>query len=295
MAMPAIQDEPVRDTASARRPLIYRHKLATRLTHWFWAICLFFLLLSGLQIFNAHPSLYIGDQSGFGFANSIMSIGAEQTEKGPIGFLMLFGHKFETTGWLGLFGSSFNLTARGFPEWATIPSYQDLATGRVVHFFFAWLLAFTLLAWLVFSIVNGHARRDIVPDAHDLKALPRDVADHARLRFRHTRDYNPLQKLSYAVVLFVLLPGMIVTGLAMSPGFNAAAPWLPELLGGRQTARTLHFVLMLLLVGFFLVHMVMVVAAGPFNELRSMVTGWYRADPPAKQDRTAKETDDAAA
>ena len=74
------------------------------------------------------------------------------------------------------------------------------------------------------------------------------------------------------------LPVMIATGLAMSPGFNATAPWLLELLQGRQTARTLHFVTMLALVAFFFIHMAMILAAGPLNELRSIITGWYRTD-----------------
>lgn len=266
-------------------PLVYRQKLATRITHWLWAICLFFLLLSGLQIFNAHPALYIGDQSGFAFDNAVMRIGAQRTEAGPVGYTELLGARFDTTGVLGLSTSGDRLQARGFPGWATIPSHHDLATGRVVHFFFAWLLVFTLLAWLVFSAVNGHLRRDLAPGAADLRNLPRDIAAHARLRFHHKREYNTLQKLSYFSVLFILLPLMIITGLCMSPGFNAAAPWLVEILGGRQTARTIHFVVMLLLVGFFFVHIVMVLAAGPLNELRSIVTGWYRTDPDKAEGR----------
>ena len=259
--------------------LIYKQTLATRLTHWVWAISLFFLLLSGLQIFNAHPALYIGDQSGFGFDNAVLRIGAERTSSGNVGFTEVLGARVETTGWLGLFGSS-SLTqqVRAFPAWATIPSYQDLASGRVVHFFFAWIFALTLFTWLVAALASGHFRRDILPRWRDIRALPRDLADHLRLRFHHRREYNVLQKLSYAGVLLVLMPLMIATGLAMSPGFNSAAPWLGDILGGRQTARTIHFVTMLLLVGFFVIHIVMVLAAGPINELRSIITGWYRAD-----------------
>jgi thiosulfate reductase cytochrome b subunit len=110
--------------------------------------------------------------------------------------------------------------------------------------------------------------------------LPGDIASHARLRFHHAREYNTLQKFAYGGVLFILLPLMILTGLAMSPTMNAAIPFLADALGGRQTARTIHFAAMLLLVGFFIIHMLMILAAGPINELRSIVTGWYRTDPP---------------
>lgn len=269
---------PIETRAAPAGSLIYRQSAWTRVTHWIWALALFFLLLSGLQIFNAHPALYVGDQSGFSFDNAVLRLGATREGETLKGVTTFFGTSFETTGVLGASGPDGQLQARGFPAWATIPSGRDLATGRVVHFFFAWVLAGTLLVWLAASVVNGHLRRDIVPKGADLKALPGDVADHARLRFRHGRSYNPLQKLSYAAVLIVLLPLMILTGLAMSPGFNATAPWLPELFGGRQTARTVHFVVMVLLVAFFLVHIAMVVLAGPFNELRSMITGWVRVD-----------------
>ena len=273
--------EPPAAAAPAKTTLIYRQSIWTRLTHWSWVICLFFLLLTGLQIFNAHPALYIGDQSGFGFDNDVLRIGAERTENGPVGYTEILGMKFDTTGVLGLTGSSsLTLRARAFPSWATIPSGQDLATGRVIHFFFAWALLATLLLWLAASLLNGHLRRDVAPRAKDIKDLPRDIAEHAKFRFRHKRAYGALQKLSYAGVLFILLPLMFLTGLAMSPGVNAALPFLADMLGGRQTARTIHFIVMLLLVGFFVIHILMVLLAGPFNELRSIVTGWYRTDEP---------------
>ncbi|WP_274629515.1 cytochrome b/b6 domain-containing protein [Arvimicrobium flavum] len=262
--------------ASAPRTLVYRQSAWTRATHWIWAASLFFLLLSGLQIFNAHPTLYIGDQSGFEFDNSVLSIGAQKADTSVVGVTKALGLTFDTTGLLGVSGE--RAEHRAFPAWATIPSYRDLGTGRVVHFFFAWVLVATLGVWLVAGILNGHLRRDLVPRLSDMRALPRDLADHLKLKFHHTREYNTLQKLAYAGILFVLLPLMIATGLAMSPGANALMPWLPELLGGRQTARTIHFVAMLLLVGFFVIHMLMIVAAGPINEMRSIVTGWYRID-----------------
>jgi thiosulfate reductase cytochrome b subunit len=267
---------------TSERPLVYRQSAWTRVTHWLWAISLFFLLLSGLQIFNARPDLYIGQQSGFGFDNTILSFSAANTEHGPKGYTTVFGRTFDTTGVLGLSGKGEDLAARAFPAWATIPSYQDLATGRVVHFFFAWVLAATLLVWLVSSLVNGHVKRDLLPRGSDIRRLPVDIAEHLRFRFHHRRDYNTLQKLSYAFVLFILLPLMILTGLTMSPGMDAALPFLVDIFGGRQTARTIHFAGMALIVLFFVVHVLMVLAAGPFNELRSIVTGWYRTDPPAK-------------
>jgi thiosulfate reductase cytochrome b subunit len=228
--------------------LIKRQKLTTRITHWIWAICLFFLLLSGLQIFNAHPALYLGDQSGFTYDNAIWEI-------------------------------------EGFPAWLTIPSTQDLATGRVIHFFFAWILVATLLVWLIASWRNRHLRKDLAPTVKDIKNFVPDIKDHLNLNLVHAVRYSPLQKLAYGGVLFVLFPLITLTGLCMSPGMNAVIPWLPELFGGRQSARTLHFIIMVLLVGFFVVHMAMILLAGPANELRSIITGKYRLSP--RQKRTS--------
>jgi thiosulfate reductase cytochrome b subunit len=266
------------DTGAASGTLVYRQSAWTRITHWIWAVSLFFLLLSGLQIFNAHPALYIGDQSGFQFDNHVLAIGAENTDAGPRGYTEILGAKFDTSGVLGMSGRAERPRYVAFPSWATIPSHQNLAAGRVVHFFFAWMLVGTLFVWLLASAVNGHFR-ELVPTVADIRRLPRDIANHARLKFHHTRDYNTLQKLTYAIVLFIFFPLMILTGLAMSPSANALLPFMPELFGGRQTARTIHFTIMSLLVLFFVVHIVMVLAAGPINELRSIITGWYRTDP----------------
>jgi thiosulfate reductase cytochrome b subunit len=235
------------DRQSKAGRLIRRQKLATRVTHWMWTVCLFFLLLSGLQIFNAHPALYLGDESGFTYDNAVLEI-------------------------------------EGFPSWLTIPSTRDLATGRVVHFFFAWILMATLAAWLATSLRNRHLRKDLLPTARDAGNLVPDIRDHLELRFIHAVRYSPLQKLAYGGVLFVLFPLIILTGLAMSPGMNAVLPWLPELFGGRQGARTIHFAVMVLLVLFFIIHMAMIVLAGPLNELRSIITGRYRLSPARKKE-----------
>jgi thiosulfate reductase cytochrome b subunit len=237
---------------------------------------MYFLLLSGLQIFNAHPVLYLGDQSGFAFDNAVLSIGADADR----GFVDLLGLQIETTGWLGQSADG----ARAFPGWATLPSHVDLATGRVIHFFFAWILVGTLVLWFFGAVVSGHLWRDLVMHRIDWMRLWPDLKRHLGLRLHRTKRYGPVQRLTYGVVLFGLFPLIILTGLAMSPGMNAALPWLPETLGGRQTARTLHFVAAFGLSLFFIVHIVMVILAGPLNELRAIFTGWYLADPSEKRE-----------
>nr|WP_234886976.1 cytochrome b/b6 domain-containing protein [Sinorhizobium terangae] len=261
----------------------------TRITHWTWAVALFFLLLSGLQIFNAHPSLYIGEQSGFAFDNSVLSIRAVRGADGNAeGLTTLLGRPIDTTGLLGVSGPEDGRTYQAFPAWLTVPSYHDLATGRIVHFFFAWLFAAAFASWFAASLINGHLRCDILPTFSDIRGLPSSFVEHLRFRFHHGRSYNGLQKISYAIVLLVLFPLMILTGLTMSPGMNAAVPLLTEIFGGRQTARTIHFAVMLLLVGFFAIHIFMVFAAGPINEMRSMVTGRYRIDREAGEGGTER-------
>src|SRR5207247_2376441 len=130
------------------------------------------------------------------------------------------------------------------------------------------------LAW---SLGSRHLQRDIAPTVADLKDIPRSIADHVRLKHptgEAAKRYNVLQRLAY-LGLIVLVTGMVLTGLTMSPGFNAIAPWMLDLFGGRQSARSLHFVFASLITLFIVVHLVEVVLAGPINEVRSMITGRY--------------------
>ncbi len=252
---------------------VYRHSLAVRLTHWVWAICLAVLLMSGLQIFNAHSALYWGRDSDFG--HGWLSLQAVEGSDGNArGVTTLFGRSFDTTGYLGLTtGADGELTDRGFPAWITLPHGQDLATARRWHFFFAWLLVLDGLAYFAFALLAGHWRA-LVPSARQFAGLGRSILDHVRLRFRYEAGYNVLQKLAYLAVLFVLLPLMVLSGLAMSPALDNVVPVL-GLLGGRQCARTIHFLTASSLVLFFLVHIAMVLASGVWNNLRSMITGRY--------------------
>lgn len=265
------------------RMLIRRHSLATRTTHWINVLALGLLLMSGLQIFNAHPALYWGHASTF--ADPWLSIRLYETADGPRGITTLGQARFDTTGVLGWTGVEGDRRNQAFPGWATIPSYRDLASGRRWHFFFAWLFAINGLVYVAFGLLGGHIRRDLLPTRAQLspRHVLREIADHARLRFpkgEAARTYNVLQKGSYLVVALVLLPLMVVTGLCMSPGFNAAVPWLIDLFGGRQGARSVHFICAGLIVLFVVVHLAMVVASGAWNNIRSMITGRYAVELP---------------
>jgi thiosulfate reductase cytochrome b subunit len=250
-----------------------------RLTHWVGVVCVTLLLLSGLQIFNAHPALYLGQASDF--TQSIASIGAAQKDTRLIGVTRIFGHSFDTTGVLGLSGPT-NEEQPAFPSWLTLPGYRDLAAGRRWHFFFAWLLVFDGLTYLVYSIVSGHLWRELIPSARQLRHVGSSIIDHLRLRFPRgdeARHYNVLQRLSYLLILFIVVPLLVLTGLTMSPGLDAAFPFLTDVLGGRQTARTIHFICAFIVVCFIIIHVVMVLLSGIWNNMRSMITGWYVIKP----------------
>ncbi|WP_288487509.1 cytochrome b/b6 domain-containing protein [uncultured Novosphingobium sp.] len=268
--------------------VVRRHRLSTRIWHWVNALALLILLMSGLMIFNAHPRLYWGE-FGANFDHAWLEIG----QRGNAGMLRIGTWQIDTTGWLGIWTDQDGVVRRrAIPYWATLPSRYSLADGRIWHLAFAWVLALSLLGYLLWSLVNGHLRRDVHITRKEWRPahIWRDVKDHARLRFptgAAALRYNVLQKLAYASVLFVLLPLMIVTGLAMSPGTDAWAPIVTELFGGRQTARSIHFLCAWGLVGFFVIHIAMVVLAGPFNEIRSIITGKYRLP----RERLSKERD----
>jgi Ni/Fe-hydrogenase b-type cytochrome subunit len=221
--------------------LVFRHRLITRIWHWINAVAVIVLLMSGLTISNAHPRLYWGQ----------------------------FGANLDAA-WLEL---------PRFPGWATIPTTYNLALARQWHLAFAWVLAVGLLIFLLWSLFNRHLQKDIALTRAEVapRHLWADIKKHLRFDFHSSEArYNPLQKITYSVVIFGLIPLAILTGLTMSPGMTAAWPWLLDLFGGRQSARSLHFIAATGLAVFIAVHLILVILAGPINEVRSMITGWFR-------------------
>lgn len=218
-----------------------RHALSTRLWHWLSLPCVVVLFMSGLTISNAHPWLYWGE---WGFA--------------------------PREAWLAV---------PRFPDWMTIPGYYSLAKARAWHLLAAWPFALLLLfAWIA-MLANRHFARDIATSRREWspRAIAADVRAHLRFDFDHGGGkYNFLQKLSYGLVLGVLLPGMVLTGIAISPGMGPSFGWLVEVLGGRQSARSLHFLFAWALFAFTLVHVVLVLLTGPLRQIGAMITGGER-------------------
>jgi thiosulfate reductase cytochrome b subunit len=259
------------------RRVIYRHTLPLRIMHWVNAICLLVLLGSGLQIFNAHPALYWGHRSTFD--HPWLSLGATRTRDGKLhGVTQLDSHRFETTGWLGVSKVNGRTTVRGFPAWATIPGPQWLAMGRAWHFFFAWLFAINGACFLAYALWTRHLTRDLVPTRRDWRGIGRSIIDHALLRHPRGEEaarYNVLQRLAYLVVIFGFGGGVVLMGLAMSPRMDSVLGWLVDAVGGRQSARSIHFLFAMGFIAFFLIHIFEVIVTGVGNNLRSIITGRY--------------------
>jgi thiosulfate reductase cytochrome b subunit len=266
-------------TQARPRRLVPRHSAVVRITHWVNVFCFSLLLMTGAQIFNAHPRLYFGEY-GADNDHAFISIDSLHDSAGWHGVFRIGSLSLRTTGLLGASSENGTPTPRAFPSWLTIPSYQDLATGRRWHIFFAWLFVINGAVYLVAGFAKRHFGRDLLPTKPELapRHLLHEVVDHAKLDFpkgEAARHYNVLQKLSYLVVIFVLLPGMVLTGLTMSPGLDSAFHILLDMFGGRPSARAIHFICASLLVAFVVVHVVMVIASGLWNNLRSMITGKY--------------------
>ncbi len=230
-------------TPPAQPASVYRHQLATRLWHWTNAIAIFVMIGSGLMIFNAHPHLYWGH----------------------------YGANLDPA-WL---------TLPRFPGWLTIPENYNLALARRWHLLFALVLGFGLLVFMIASLFNRHFQRDLRIRAKELTPshLAYDVKEHLAFRFHDAASplaFNVLQKIAYATLIFVLLPLVIFTGLTLSPAMVAAWPWLIDIFGGRQSARSLHFIAMAGIAAFIVVHLILVILAGPINEVRSMITGRWK-------------------
>jgi Ni/Fe-hydrogenase b-type cytochrome subunit len=230
------------DGMAEANPIIHRHRWPVRLWHWVNAVAIIILLMSGLGIFNAHPRLYWGH----------------------------FG-SWPDPAWLEL---------DRFPGWITIPSYYSLADSRLWHLYFALVLAVSLTLFMFYSLIFGHVRRDLHVglSGWNPKNIWASIRHHVTFRFvgKTESSYNLLQRISYIGVIFVAIPLIILTGMAMSPGLNAGLPWLVDLFGGRQSARSIHFLVAGALALFLIVHLLMVLLANPLQLMRSMITGWLR-------------------
>lgn len=262
----------LQNPAESEGELIYRTRLPVRIWHWLNAIAIFALLMSGATIFNAHPRLYWG-KYGANYDDPWLIIG----KRGQEGFVQLGGLEIPTTGLLGYTPYS----TKAIPPLLTIPNYYSLAEGRQWHLFFAWALALSLVAFVIYALFSRHLSRDLWMRSEERKPshLWHDIKEHARLRFpsgEAARAYNPLQKIAYLSVIFLLIPLVILTGLTMSPNLNAAFPFLLDIFGGRQSARSIHFLCAIAFCAFIFIHLLIVILAGPLNEMRSILTGWYR-------------------
>ncbi len=220
-----------------------RHSLITRIWHWINAAALIVLFMSGLNISNAHRFLYWGNY-GFDPADAWLSV-------------------------------------MRFPAWATIPQRYDLAEARDWHNTSAWVFAVGLLIMWIASLITKHFWRDIATSPRDWSpvSLIKAIKEHLPGRSTpHDRPYNPVQRIAYGAVLGIFLPMMVFSGLAISPGFEVSAPWLVDILGGRQSARSLHFIFAWALFAFFVVHLAMVLASKPLTQIARMITGGSREE-----------------
>jgi thiosulfate reductase cytochrome b subunit len=232
----------------SQMPAIFhpRHPAVVRVTHWLITISFLALLVTGVEILISHPRFYWGE------------IGNVNTH--PL-FTLPIPSSRDTV-----------VTGYGY----VLPDQNGWS--RYLHFEAAWVAVLTGLLYLAFGLFKGHFRRNLLPAPSDLSSsrLADDVARH--LRFGRPSDddawsYNVLQRLTYLLVIFVLFPLVIWTGLAMSPAIEGAFPALVAVLGGRQSARTIHFFVSIFLVLFLLVHVLMVYLAGFRNRVGAMIFG----------------------
>jgi thiosulfate reductase cytochrome b subunit len=229
-----------------------KHALSTRLWHWVNAAAIIVLFMTGLNISNAHRYLYWGD---YGFDPK--------------------------DAWLAVVK---------FPGWATIPGHYNLAVARDWHIIAAWPFGVGLLFIWIAMLVNGHFRRDLTTRPSDWTpgAVIASVKAHRTAGGAAHHGYNAVQKILYGGVFGVLLPLMVLTGLSISPGFEPAAPWLIDLFGGRQSARSLHFLAAWGIFGFFVIHIVL--ALTDWRLILEMFTGGRREAAPAAPVPTPEPT-----
>jgi thiosulfate reductase cytochrome b subunit len=238
-----------------------RHPAWVRFSHWIGALSFIVLAISGFMILMVHPRLYWGN------------VGNDLT---PALLELPISNNHRPEGWDQTVVFS-EIDGEPVSANRTYSIFNRNGFARSLHFLGAWFIVATGVIYLTTGIVSGHVRRSLLPRSEDLAPgnLLRDISSHLRLQFdvRAAAPYGPLQRMAYVLVLFVLVPFMALTGLAMSPAVTAAYPILHEVFGGHQSVRTLHFVGFSALILFLLVHLVMVVLTGFGRQMRGMIMG----------------------
>ena len=246
MAPQAYTCPAVSTTASHAKTYLPRHAALVRVTHWITLFCFLALLISGLEIMISHPRFYWGEVGNVNtrplFTIPIPS--SRGTVPTGYGFVMP-----DANGW-----------------------------SRYLHFQTAWALVLTGLIYVIAGMGSGHFRKNLIPEPHDRtwRAYWRRIAQYlpgAPPDAAEDHSYNVLQRTAYTVVIFVLFPLVLWTGLALSPAFDSAVPAAVNLLGGRQSARTLHFFVSGALLLFLIVHITMVALSGFKSRMRAMISG----------------------
>jgi len=242
-------------TSETKATATLRHSAFVRVTHWITFLCFAALLVSGIEIVISHPRFYWG-------------------ETGNVNTKALFQIPIP---------SSRHLVQTGYGY--TLPDQNGWS--RSLHFEAAWGLVLTGLLYTIGGVASSHFRKNLLPAKRALtfRAIGTVMIHH--LRFERPDDaeaysYNVLQRLTYVLVIFVVFPLMILSGLALSPAFNSGVPWVVGAFGGRQSARTIHFFLTMALTVFLLIHVFMVWRAGFWSRIRAMITGRTATSPEAK-------------
>ncbi|NKB32775.1 MAG: thiosulfate reductase cytochrome subunit B [Pseudomonadales bacterium] len=262
---------------TSERKNYLRFPLPTRLLHWIAAGAILTLLWSGFWIFNLHPRLYWGDSGYFG-APAIAELAADTSSEETQMSLIIGDWSIDVTGIMGRVNRQPYVRIFNFP--------QDFEFGgtRALHFTAAWILVVCWIYYLRHLLNSGRLKNNWLPRRGELslRNLATDFLNHLklrRIRGEAAREYNVLQKISYLAVMFVLLPLILLTGLTMSNSVTTAWPILFDIFGGRQSARTLHFVCAFLILLFLLVHVIQLFIAGFINHGRAMITGRFEIVP----------------
>jgi thiosulfate reductase cytochrome b subunit len=264
-------------TATTTAEIIVRHPWPVRLWHWTNALAVMLSLVTGLLIFNIHPSLYWGEDGHAGMP-SILSLAVSDPDPNKPRFeLRVGGRRWDVTGLMGVID---NEGSDQYVLVAAPPADFQFGGTRIWHFMSAWILVTAWLAYAVYVAAGGRLARVLWPTREDRswRNLAYELRQHLllkRARGQAAKRYNLLQKTSYLIVILVLMPTLILSGLTMSNSVTAVFPELFSLFGGRQSARSIHFIAAALLLGFVVIHLLQVLVAGFFNSMRSMLTGRY--------------------